>query len=73
MPIFICRWQNGDFSAVNASSVPLISACWPRRSAFAATLLPERLRESQSRMPFRQRIRRFRRNSLYSLQTYLSR
>lgn len=54
-------------------SVPLISACWPRQSAFAATLLPERLHESQSQMPFRQRIRRFRRNSLYLLQTYLSR
>src|SRR5277367_3207008 len=37
------------------------------------SLLPERLHESQSQMPFRQRIRRFRRNSLYSPQMYLSR
>jgi len=43
------------------------------QSAFAATLLLERLRESQSRMPFEQRIRRFRKNSLYLLRTYLSR
>ena len=34
---------------------------------------PGRLHESQSQAPFRQRIRRFQRNSLYLLQTYLSR